>query len=103
MVELFDHVSIHLNVVSFGLYITNFLLVKLQIGLQLRSDHLQEFVVGLLLLLGLSGRHSSRNDIYITSPTQTSNLVPAQLFHRIGPIFRGKMLVISSPRQNLFI
>jgi hypothetical protein len=55
VVELLDHISIHLNVVSFRFDLSHFLLQQLQVALQFRSNHLHELVIGLLLFLGFLG------------------------------------------------
>lgn len=57
VIELFNHVPVHLDVVPLGLYLGYFILVELQVGLQFRPDHLNELIVWLLLLLRLARRH----------------------------------------------
>ncbi len=59
MVELFDHVAVHLDVVALGLDLAHLLLVQLQMALQLGRNHLHELVVRLLLLLRPLGGHAS--------------------------------------------
>ena len=46
--ELFDHISIHLDVVSFGFDIAYFLLVEFEIALELGRRHWFPFVIWLL-------------------------------------------------------
>lgn len=55
MVELFDHVAVHLDVVPLGLDVSDLLLVELEVALQLGCGHGFPLVVGLLLLLGFFG------------------------------------------------
>ena len=57
MVEFLYHISIHLNVISLGIYISNSLFEQLEVTLELRRDHLDEFVIGFLFFLGLFGSH----------------------------------------------
>lgn len=57
MVKLLDHISIHLDIVPLGFDLCGLLLVELEVGLELGSDHLHEFVVGLLFFLGFLGAH----------------------------------------------
>jgi hypothetical protein len=48
MMKLFDHISIHLYVISFGFDIANFLLVEFEITLELWGRHWFPLVIGLL-------------------------------------------------------
>lgn len=57
VVELLDHISIHLDVISFGLEVTDLVLHELEVGIELGGGHLDELVIGLLLLLGLLWTH----------------------------------------------
>ena len=55
--ELFDHVSIHLDVVPFGLDISYLLLVEFEAGFELGSWHGFPLIVRLLFFLWFFGPH----------------------------------------------
>ena len=102
VIELLDHISVHLNVVPLGFHIAHLLLVELQIALQLWSYHLYEFVVGLLFLLWTLRTHLHTN-IFITYQPLLSIILPHFLYCPLpspNTIFMNKSMFERGKRSS---
>ncbi len=65
VVELLDHIAIHLDVVTFAFDFTDLVFEEFEVVVEFGGGHLHEDVVGLLLFLWFFGRHSSKEVVLL--------------------------------------
>ncbi len=65
VVELFDHIAIHLDVVTFAFDFADFVFEQFEVVVEFGRCHLHEDVVGLLLFLWFFWWHASKEVVLL--------------------------------------